>query len=217
VANINSIAFAPTSQVFSDTVVVFAFDDMGHFALLQSFAHTVQLEQYSSSLRTDVRYTPSSCFSTFPRPQVSLLESIGQSYYELRQQLMLSRQEGLTKTYNHFHNRQDRSADVEQLRKLHIEMDYAVAAAYGWSDLDLGHGFHETKQGLRYTISEAARRDVLGRLLAVNHQRHAEEEAEKLMLAAQAKPSSKRHRKSKTDSDNAAPALALFEQREAKS
>jgi hypothetical protein len=56
-------------------------------------------------------------------------------------------------------------------------MDHAVAAAYGWTDLDLGHGFHEAKQGLRYTISEAARREVLDRLLALNHARHAEEVA----------------------------------------
>ena len=32
------------------------------------------------------------------------------------------------------------------------ELDQAVAAAYGWSDLDLGHGFHATKQGERYTL-----------------------------------------------------------------
>lgn len=51
----------------------------------------------------------------------------------------------------------------------------AVAAAYGWSDLDLGHGFHATKQGIRYTLSESARREVLDRLLALNHQRYAEE------------------------------------------
>jgi hypothetical protein len=49
------------------------------------------------------------------------------------------------------------------------------AAAYGWTDLDLGHGFHETKQGLRFTISEPARREVLGRLLRLNHERYAEE------------------------------------------
>jgi hypothetical protein len=29
-------------------------------------------------------------------------------------------------------------------------------AACGWSDLDLGHGFHATKQGERYTLSEPA-------------------------------------------------------------
>ena len=60
---------------------------------------------------------------------------------------------------------------------LHEEMDQAVAAAYGWSDLDLGHGFHATKQGERYTLSESARRTVLDRLLALNHQRYAEEVA----------------------------------------
>ena len=56
-------------------------------------------------------------------------------------------------------------------------MDNAVAAAYGWTDLDLGHGFHETKQGIRYTISEPARREVLARLLKLNHERYAEEGA----------------------------------------
>ena len=49
--------------------------------------------------------------------------------------------------------------------------------AYGWQDLDLNHDFHETKQGIRYTISEVARREVLNRLLELNHQRYAEEVA----------------------------------------
>jgi hypothetical protein len=59
-------------------------------------------------------------------------------------------------------------------------MDNAVAAAYGWSDLKLDHGFHETKQGIRYTISESARREVLQRLLKLNHERYAEEEKQGL-------------------------------------
>ena len=88
---------------------------------------------------------------------------------------MLARQEGLTKTYNRFHNPDETSADIQKLRQLHVEMDNAVAAAYGWTDLDLGHGFHQTKQGLRYTISEPARREVLARLLKLNHERYAEE------------------------------------------
>ncbi|MCA9028878.1 MAG: hypothetical protein KDA86_26985, partial [Planctomycetaceae bacterium] len=58
---------------------------------------------------------------------------------------------------------------------LHVEMDQAVAAAYGWGDLKLGHGFHETKQGLRFTINEPARREVLQRLLKLNNERYAEE------------------------------------------
>ena len=56
-----------------------------------------------------------------------------------------------------------------------VEMDHVFAAAYDWPDLDLGHDLHETAQGVRYTISEPARREVLARLLALNHQRYEEE------------------------------------------
>jgi hypothetical protein len=82
---------------------------------------------------------------------------------------------GLTKTYNRFHDSNDTSADIQKLRDLHVEMDNAVATAYGWADLDLNHGFRETKQGIRFTISEPARREVLQRLLKLNHERYAEE------------------------------------------
>lgn len=57
-----------------------------------------------------------------------------------------------------------------------MEMDRSVASAYGWDDLDLGHDFHETAQGVRFTVSEAARREVLSRLLKLNHERWEEEQ-----------------------------------------
>jgi hypothetical protein len=63
-----------------------------------------------------------------------------------------------------------------------------VASAYGWSDLDLGHGFHATKQGERYTLSETARRTVLDRLFALNYQRYAEELKAGLHDKKKAKP-----------------------------
>ena len=135
-------------------------------------------------MRTDLRYTPSDCFDTFPFPRSlhspSALATAGATYHTHRRQIMLTRQEGLTKTYNRFHDPDETSADIQTLRDLHVEMDKAVAAAYGWSDLDLGHGFHETKQGMRFTISESARREVLARLLKLNHERYAEEVAQGL-------------------------------------
>lgn len=88
---------------------------------------------------------------------------------------MVAAQQGLTKTYNRFHAPDEAHSDIQKLRDLHVEMDQAVAAAYGWTDLDLGHGFHETRQGVRFTICEAARREVLQRLLKLNHERYAEE------------------------------------------
>jgi hypothetical protein len=88
---------------------------------------------------------------------------------------MQQRGEGINNLYNLFHDPQETSYDIRQLRDVHAEMDQAVAAAYGWTHLDLGHGFHETKQGVRFTINEPARREVLRRLLKLNHERYAEE------------------------------------------
>ena len=73
---------------------------------------------------------------------------------------------------NEINDSEELSVDIQKLRDSHVEMDYAVAAAYGWDDLDLGHGFHKTKQGIRFTISEEARLEVLQRLLKLNHERY---------------------------------------------
>jgi hypothetical protein len=110
---------------------------------------------------------------------------------------MLARQVGLTRTYNRFHDPDETSGDIVQLRQLHVEMDQAVAAAYGWTDFNLGHGFHETKQGLRFTIRDAARREVLGRLLKLNHERYAEEVAKG--LHEKKRPRNTRKTRKKTD------------------
>ncbi len=172
--------FVQTGIVFDQKTVVIASDANHTFAILCSHIHHHWALAYGSSLRTDAVYAPSDCFETFPFPALTVshrtaLQDIGGHYHEFRRNLTRSRGVGLTKTYNCFHDADETSTDIQTLRDLHVEMDHAVAAAYGWSDLDLGHGFHETKQGVRFTISEAARREVLQRLLKLNHERYAEE------------------------------------------
>ena len=49
--------------------------------------------------------------------------------------------------------------------------------AYGWKDLELDHHHWETPQGMRFTVSSAAKDEILDRLLELNHQRYAEEVA----------------------------------------
>ena len=174
----HAFAFLNTGFVFDQTAPVYTFDQYEIFAVLQTDLHRVWAIQYGATLETRMRYTPSDCFENYPFPEnLEGLESVGEGYYTHRQSIMLSWKEGLTKTYNRFHDPQETAEDIVHLRALHKEMDEAVAKAYGWDDLDLGHGFHETKQGLRYTISEEARREVLGRLLKLNHERYAEEVA----------------------------------------
>jgi hypothetical protein len=48
---------------------------------------------------------------------------------------MIRRNEGLTTTYNRFHDPEERDADTDTLRALHAEMDRAVLRAYGFDDL----------------------------------------------------------------------------------
>ncbi|MEZ4862547.1 MAG: type IIL restriction-modification enzyme MmeI [Caldilineaceae bacterium] len=175
-----TVAFVlvPKGWIYNEKVVAFAYDTGNALAILQSSIHNVWAWKYSSTLKSDLNYAPTDCFENYPMPCVGVrgnIDTIGENYHEHRRQLMLTRQEGLTATYNRFHRPDETSADIVRLRHLHVEMDHAVAAAYGWSDLDLGHGFHDTAQGLRYTISEPARREVLSRLLALNHERYAEE------------------------------------------
>jgi methylase of polypeptide subunit release factors len=168
--------FFPNKCVYDAKLIVFAFESVYEFSLLQSTHHWEWSINYGTTLRLDMSYTPTTNFETFPFPKMmENLEGIGKIYYEHRQQIMLTRQEGLTKTYNRFHNTHEKAEDIRKLRELHVEMDYAVAKAYGWEDLALGHGFHETKQGQRYTICEDARMEVLDRLLLLNHERHEEE------------------------------------------
>lgn len=174
----NNLSFFDGAIVASHMTVVFAFDQWHEYSLLQSEIHWKWALEFGNKLETRPQYNNTDCFETFPFPEsLTDLDAIGERYYVHRQSIMQSRQEGLTKTYNRFHNPTDTSPDIAELRRLHVAMDKAVAAAYGWQDLTLGHGFHETKQGLRFTLSEAARREVLDRLLELNHQRYAEEVA----------------------------------------
>lgn len=186
----HGIAFAPGRIVYADRLVVFALDKSSHFALLASTIHDAWVHRPGSTTHeTRNTYFPDRGFETFAFSEsIQLLESIGERYCSHRNDVMADRREGLTVTYNRFHSQHDVSHDVAALRALHVEMDHAVAAAYGWTDLELGHGFHETKQGIRYTISEAARRTVLDRLLALNHERYAAEQA---APAARPKPKAK--------------------------
>jgi hypothetical protein len=199
VGNMLSFAMLPNRGVFSHMVIVFASDSMGLLGLLQSTIHETWARKYGSSMRTDLRYTPTSCFDTFPCPaSCKPLSDVASCYHQVRSDIMLARQEGLTKTYNRFHDPGEAADDIKKLRQLHVEMDNAVAAAYGWTDLDLGHGFHQTKQGIRFTISESARREVLARLLKLNHERYAEEVKQGLHDRGKKKTNTSRPRRTKT-------------------
>ena len=140
---------------------------------------------------------------------------LGEVYYTSRSRLMASRQEGFTKTYNRFHSPEENAADVQKLRDLHVEMDNVVASAYGWADLDLAHDFYETNQGIRFTIEETARREVLQRLLKINRERNALEVAQGIHYTKRAAKKAGSHQKATTKTGKASPALFDMEEDDA--
>jgi hypothetical protein len=81
-------------------------------------------------------YAVGSCFNTFPLPRLDRdLEFTASSYYQFRAEVMQTNNEGLTKTYNRFHDPNEKSSEILHLRELHDAMDRAVLEAYGWDDL----------------------------------------------------------------------------------
>ena len=154
-----AFAFAPSDYVFSPSLRVVPTDDAFVFGVLQSSLHVSWAHNYQYTLKGDPRYSIGSCFRTFPFPQPeSLVErsvrDTGERYHEERLKTMREKRLGLRRFYDVFHDRG--GSACEAVRQLQVTLDDSVAAAYGWDDFDLGHGFHETKQGIRFTISEAA-------------------------------------------------------------
>jgi hypothetical protein len=181
-----ALAFQPVNRVFADSLVVFPFDNHAPFAVMQSRIHDLWARLFSSSMKDDLRYTPSDCFETFPFPvdwrTDPALEAVGRMYYEHRAQLMVRNAEGLTKTYNRFHDPGERDADILRLRDLHAEMDRGVLSAYGWHDIATECEFlldyeideeewGDKKKPWRYRWPDEVRDEVLARLLELNAER----------------------------------------------
>ena len=220
-----------TKYTFTD-VNVFTTDRWDLYTIVQSTIHEVWARKYSGALKQDLRYSPSKCFDTFPFPaglwQTAnpVLAAIGERYHEERRALMRHLWLGLTDLYNLFHHpaltpalvaKVSKQPDliaaagyqgILELRTRHRELDHAVLAAYGWGDLALGHDFHAIdtlpeNDRIRYTISPSARKELLRRLLALNHERAA---AEAVVETAKVKK-----KRIKRDAPEDEPQLTLFD------
>ena len=185
-----AFTFLSPGIVFSEQLIVFPFDTHAAFCALQSRPHEIWSRFFASSLEDRLRYTPSDCFETFPFPENwethSDLEAAGKAYYEFRAALMIENAEGMTKTYNRFHDPDERDPRIAELRRLHAAMDRAVLDVFGWDDIPTDCEFlldyeidEETwgrkKKPYRYRWPDAVRDDVLARLLALNAERAVEE------------------------------------------
>jgi hypothetical protein len=202
-----SVSFVGKGVVYANTLVLALLHTNAAFASMQSTVHDLWARLVGSSMKDDLRYTASDCLDTFPFPPGVVaaargeaaaamnakhqeLDVAGQRYYEFRAKLMVEHNEGLTATYNRFHDPEERDESILRLRELHAEMDRAVLDAYGWTDieprceflLDYEEATDEEESGKRrkkkpwrYRWHDEARDEVLARLIALNGERVTEE------------------------------------------
>ena len=199
-----AFVFVSPNQVFADTVVVIPFQSGDKFSILQSSIHNSWVWEYCTTMKSDPNYGTSNVLHNYPFPNnvsgegAQTLNIIGEQYHEHRRKLMLIMKLGLTNTYNLYHSKdlsigeikknckqgdvisQQAYNDILKLRELHKQMDEAVLDAYGWGDIKLRHDFYEVdylpeNDRVRYTIHPDARKEVLKRLLELNHTIYEEE------------------------------------------
>lgn len=222
-----AFAFVPAETVIAGPHYALLFEEYHDFCVLQSRLHDVWVKSFASTIGHGRRYAASDTFRTFPFPEdwqtKPTLEAAGKIYYEFRADLMVKNDEGLTRTYNRFHDPGEQDPGILRLRDLHAAMDRAVLDAYGWSDLrptceflldyeededdDDSGPARKRKKPWRYCWPNNFRDEVLARLLVLN-QKRAEQERRRGVTA---KGKSKKGRKSKARSESKNQTGKLFE------
>ncbi len=159
----------PTTSLASDSLTAIARDDNFTFGVLNSKLHSVWALKMGTSLGkgNDPRYTPTTCFETFPFPrptdaQHAEIEKWAKYLDTVRAQLLAAdSSRTMTKLYNNLttlRESRDSKSPVYSLLIAHDKLDAAVAAAYGWE----------------WPLSDEA---ILERLLALNLERAAQQGA----------------------------------------
>jgi hypothetical protein len=116
-----------------NSITAIAGSDTYLLGLITSSAHRIWINAQKSTLKGDTRYTPTTCFETFPFPQIvapELVQQIRQAMTLLndyRNDLMVARNWGITDLYNAYYNE-----PASQLAKHHQALDVLVLKAYGW-------------------------------------------------------------------------------------
>jgi len=215
----HALAFVERGTIAQNTMLLFLLHEDADFAVTQSRIHEAWVRIVATTLGDARRYT-TACFDTFPRPSGvdrTQLQQSGACYYDFRAHLMKSNQEGLTKTYNRFHDPEELNPEILKLRELHTVMDRAVLDAYGWTDIPteceflLDYEIDELewsgrRKPYRYRWADEVRDEVVARLLELNRQRA---EAEHLAGAA-AENSSPKKRTAKVASKVKLKAPTLY-------
>ena len=174
----------------SHKLAVIATADPAIFGQLQSSVHEVWSAAFGATAGSSdaITYNPKHVFLTFAfadPESTTLVSNAANSYLDGRAKIMKEVNQGLTSIYTRYHREQDRTTFIDELRKLHRNLDRAVLLSYGWDDLakranpvfltEINEPEYRFQNRLFWPAS--FRDEVLSRLLALNARRAAGEAA----------------------------------------
>lgn len=175
ISNHHILAFLPAQWIYADGLVIFATEENHDFAVLQSNIHETWARRFSSTLRSDMRYSLTTAFETFPMPILNKktrqsLSKLIERLEKQRWQITAKTGNGLNKTYAALHNPKERSSMINKLRAIHRQIDQATLEAYSWNDLisDDIHQFADHGNRRRLTLIPEIQSEIMARLSALN-------------------------------------------------
>ncbi|MBX3691728.1 type IIL restriction-modification enzyme MmeI [Dokdonella sp.] len=200
----------PTNWIYINSVLLIAIQRGDEPAITLSSLFRVWLESFSSRHLSNVfRLSISESVAKYPVPERSVASAgveAATQFNRLAVEFSSAHSSGLTDVMNAIHSPNNSDATIAELRRLLSSIDAEVAAAYGWSDVDVTYDFREFDGGSandkwRWALSADSTATLLDRLVTLNRERF--EAAAKANGGAQT-PSSKRHR---TSTDVPQPSL----------
>ena len=181
-------ALVPNEYVYSDALCVISDSRVSLFTLLSSDIHIEWAWEHCTLKHGRMRYTHSSIFETLPLPssmegnkEARNLIEVGNQFLASRENYMQINSVGLTDFYNELHNQNNELEDIVELREIQKKLSEKVLFEYGWEDIDLEYNFYNVPyiaegNTIRFTISPAARLEILQRLSILNKKRYEAEQ-----------------------------------------
>lgn len=177
--------------VFSDAVVIIIVRQKFHEVTLNSTVFSEWSWKEGSKMgASTLRFNTSDILDTFPFISPNDDEEnnvLISNFYSLRENLLIRNSIGLTDLINAYHE-PNNHIDTSDLKDSQVDIDTYILKKYGWHEdsekwgkaIQLRHDFYEVdylpeNDRVRYTIHPDARKEVLKRLLLLNHERFEEE------------------------------------------
>ena len=171
---------ADTHWIYTNQVLLVANEREDTLAICLSSFFRTWLEKFcGGGMGVTLRISISESTAKYPVPERSVASAgveAATQFNRLAVEFSAANGCGLTDVMNAIHSPNNSDATIAELRRLLSSIDAEVAAAYGWSDVDVTYDFRDFDGGSandkwRWALSADATATLLDRLVTLNRER----------------------------------------------